>query len=240
MNHRISWQKILCWVTLYSIAMGYLESAVIIYLRTLYYPNGFAFPLSPMSTSIALTELIREAATIIMLVSIGYIAGRNFPQRFAYFLYSFAVWDIFYYIFLKLIANWPASFMTWDILFLIPVCWISPVIAPIIVSFTMIILSLIVIIGEEKNVKIKIDKISWNLLIIGSVIIILSFIWDFSGYVHKHFSLTQMLNMTNKDVVPKTAFNYIPRNFNWSFFMTGEIVILLAIVSIARPFLKNK
>src|SRR5690349_1048470 len=142
-------RRSLLWLTLFSIAMGFLESAVVIYLRALYYPHGFEFPLVLMPNTMAGVELLREAATIVMLVSIGIIAGRNTAQRFSFFIYSFAVWDIFYYIFLKVFVDWPPSFFTWDILFIIPVPWVGPVLAPCIISLTMIVLTLFVIIAAE-------------------------------------------------------------------------------------------
>ena len=94
-------------LTIFSIAMGFLETAVVVYMRKLYYPNGFQFPLVPISPDIASTEFWREAATIIMLIAVGIFAGKNAPQRFVFFLYAFAVWDIFYYVFLFVILSWP-------------------------------------------------------------------------------------------------------------------------------------
>jgi len=134
----------LIWITFFAIAMAFVESAVVVYLRELYYPEGFNFPLVLLPGRIALTEFLREIATLIMLLGIGFLAGRNFRQRFAWFIYSFAIWDIFYYVFLKLILDWPSSWLTWDILFLIPVIWTGPVLAPVLVSLTMIILSSII------------------------------------------------------------------------------------------------
>ncbi len=115
---------------------------------------------------LALTEIFREAATLIMLVGIGIIAGRNSSERFAWFLYSFAVWDIFYYIFLKLLLNWPESFMTWDILFLIPATWVGPVIAPVIVSITMIAFALIILYSNQKSIPVTIKSSEWICLFV--------------------------------------------------------------------------
>jgi hypothetical protein len=92
-------------VSLFSIAMGLFESAVVIYMREILYPEGFGFPLSPVQPDMMLTELLREGATIIMLLGIGFLAGRNTSERFAWFLYSFAIWDIFYYVFLRLLTG---------------------------------------------------------------------------------------------------------------------------------------
>jgi hypothetical protein len=233
MNKDFSWQKKILWVSLFSIAMGFLECAVVIYLRTIYFPHGFGFPLVPFDTHIALTELIREAATIIMLLSIGFIAGENPIQRFAYFIYSFAIWDIFYYIFLKIIISWPESLMTWDVLFLIPVSWTSPVIAPVIVSVSMIILALLLIIGKGKNKEVKISRIGWSLLIAGSILIILAFIWDYSSYILENNAVADIWKLRNKQEIINLAFNYIPRNFKWVLFGFGELIIIGGIGKIA-------
>ncbi len=106
--------------------MAYLESAIVVYLRLLYYPEGFIFPIKIIPNEIFLIELGRELATIFMLASISFLIGARFVDRFSYFLFAFGVWDIFYYVWLKLFINWPDSLLTDDLLFLIPVPWISP------------------------------------------------------------------------------------------------------------------
>lgn len=206
------------WLSLFSIAMGYLESAVVVYLRAIYYPNGFDFPLVNMNSSVAITELGREAATIIMLAGIGIVAGKNNTQRFAWFLYCFAVWDIFYYVFLKLLLNWPESFFTYDVLFLIPLPWIAPVIAPCIVSLTMLGLALTLIRFNEKKSSIKLSFREWVLLISGSIIVILSFTIDCCKFIHLY----------NGEAIDAVS-HYIPRHFDWGIFCVGESIILLAI-----------
>ena len=126
-------------VTFFAIAMGYLEAIVVAYLRALYYPNGFNFPLANLVQSeILLIEWVREFATIVMLVTVAMLAGKKFFERSAYFIFAFAVWDIFYYVFLKVILDWPASLFTWDVLFLIPWPWVGPVITPVLCSLLMI------------------------------------------------------------------------------------------------------
>jgi hypothetical protein len=105
-------------VTSFFIALGYIESAVVIYMREILYPAGFQFPLAPIKIDLAITEIIREAATLVILVCIGFITGRTFSEGFAWFLYSFAIWDLFYYVFLKLLIGWPESLLTFDILFI--------------------------------------------------------------------------------------------------------------------------
>jgi hypothetical protein len=226
----ITWQKNIVWVTVFSIAMGMLESAVVIYLRTIYYPFGFSFPLQPIEPNIALVEILREAATMIMLICIGAIAGKNFPQKFGYFIFSFAIWDIFYYVFLKLLINWPASFFTWDILFLIPLIWTSPVLCPVIVSFTMIILGVVLIIGSDKIENLDVGWKAWSLFISGSLVLIFTFMLDFIIFLQKSMSLNELFNTIKHNQIMMVSANYYPENFNWWLFMAGELLVLIGIV----------
>jgi len=129
-------------LVIYAIAMGVLEAAVVVYLRRLYYPRGFGFPLAPMEPAILRIEVTREAATLVMLTCVaGLSAGRAWPRLMA-FLVAFGVWDIVYYAGLKLFLGWPASWLSPDILFLIPKVWIGPVLAPVLVSALWIVAGL--------------------------------------------------------------------------------------------------
>lgn len=166
-------------VTSFTIAMAYLESAIVVYLRELYYPNGFKFPLKLIPDKILLIELGREVATIVMLLTVAMIAGKVFAERFCYFLFSFGVWDIFYYIWLKVFINWPDSLFTDDLLFLIPVPWISPVLAPILVSIVFISFSILTLREIEFCLRIKFYKINIVLILLGVALILISFIWNF-------------------------------------------------------------
>jgi hypothetical protein len=217
-------------VSIFAIAMGFLESAVVVYLREIYYPEGFNFPLTPIDAHVAVTELLREAATIIMLVSLGYLAGKNLSARFAWFIYSFAIWDIFYYIFLKLLLDWPESLMTDDILFLIPVIWVGPVISPVIVAISMIGLSVIILVFDSKGIKTQISKIEWVLLISGAVILIVAFTWDYSRFIIKKYSFSEIWVLPDKKELFNHIHKYVPYQFNWFLFIIGETVVLSAIL----------
>jgi len=231
-------RSLVIWVTVFSIAMGFLETSVVVYLREIYYPEGFAFPLTPIDSHIAITEILREAATLIMLVSIGYFAGKSFASGFAWFIYSFAIWDIFYYIFLKLLLNWPESLMTDDVLFLIPVTWVGPVITPIIVSLSMILLAMLIVWYENKGVSVKINRAEWILLISGSVILILGFTWDYSKYILEQYRFGDIFTIPNKEALFDYASMYVPRNFNWVLFILGEGIILGGIGIIWKRLVK--
>jgi hypothetical protein len=226
-------------VTLFFIALGYIESAVVIYMREILYPAGFQFPLAPIQMDLAVTEIIREVATLVILVCIGFITGRTFSEGFAWFIYSFAIWDIFYYVFLKLLTGWPESFMTWDILFLIPTTWVGPVMTPIIVSLTMILLAMILIYYNRKNIKVKINRIEWGLLITGSVILILSWTWDYSAFIFEHYTFREIWSVPG-DELYNVASQYIPRKFYWGIFWAGEGVILAGILFILKRFVTGE
>src|SRR5437879_10543 len=177
-----SLHKQLWWLIVFSVAMGFLEAAVVVYLRVLYYPNGFEFPLVPLGERIATVEILREAATVVMLIGVGVLAGKNLQQRVAFFLLAFAIWDLVYYLALKLILDWPSSWLTWDILFLIPAPWVGPVLSAVIASFSMIVFASSILRLEFRNQSRKINRREWALITIGSLIVILSWMWDYIKY----------------------------------------------------------
>lgn len=219
--------KTILWLTAFSIAMGYLETSVVVYLRKIYYPEGFRFPLTPISPDIAVTEFWREAATIVMLIGIGILAGKNSLQRFAFFIFSFAIWDIFYYVFLKVLLDWPESLFTWDILFLIPVPWVGPVIAPCIVSFTMIALTLLIVYYQESGRHIYFSFIDKILLISGSLVVILSFVWDYIMYLSENSTDSAAWTLSGNTDMFHEISTYVPVSFNWWLFAIGEVILLL-------------
>lgn len=232
--------KTITWLTLFSIAMGFMETAVVVYLRKIYYPNGFDFPLVPINPDIALVEFWREAATIIMLAGIGILAGKNASQKFSFFIYCFAIWDIFYYIFLKVLIDWPASLLTWDILFLIPVSWVGPVLAPCIVSATMIILTLCVVYLHEKGYDTHINRKEWIFFSSGSLIIILSFIWDYIKYINNGNSAKHIWTLSSKESLFNEIASYVPTTYNWWLFSAGELIIIYTVVSLIRRVINSR
>jgi len=132
-------------IVIFAMAMAWVESAVVLYLRTMinrlvpYQPD----PL-PMMTGLGEAEIVREAATLVMLLTVGWLAGRTWRSRWAYSLLAFGVWDIFYYIFLLPLTHWPSSLLDWDVLFLIPLPWWGPVITPVAISLVLIIFGTLV------------------------------------------------------------------------------------------------
>lgn len=215
--------------------MGYMESAVVIYLREIYYPDGFHFPLAPLDASIGLVEVFREAATIIMLWGIATLSAKTTSLKFATFMFCFAIWDLFYYIFLWIFLSWPQSLLTWDILFLIPVPWVGPVLTPCIISLTMILFALSIFRFQKMGLNTRLKTKEWALLIIGSLVTILSFIWDYLMYINQNKSgiTTETTSMLSdmKD--------YIPSEFNWPVFIIGESILLLGIILFIKRLQKQ-
>jgi len=172
---------------IFSIAFAYIESAVVVYLRVIFHPDGFAFPLSNVDTilqhkALLLTEIGREVATIVLILTGAWLFGRNLQQRFAYFLTIFAVWDIFYYVWLKVLSawlkaipDWPVSIMDWDILFLIPLAWAGPVVAPVLISITLLVFAMIILYRDSYGRPIKASRIEWLGFIAAAVVVVISF-----------------------------------------------------------------
>jgi hypothetical protein len=215
---------------LFAIAMGFMESAVVVYLRKIYYPDGFTFPLIAIDNSIALTEILREAVTLIMLVTIGMLAGRTKTEKFGFFIFCFAVWDIFYYVFLYFLLGWPQSLFTWDILFLIPVTWVGPVLGPIINSTTMIFLALVINYFTNLNKMNRINPVEWLLFACGSIVVIVSYTEDYVRYMMNMFSFVELFEVAKSDQMQQYVTSYIPESFSWWIFVIGELVIIAAIL----------
>lgn len=128
-------------VIAFAIAMAFLESAVVVYLqRALGIDPRALFPLrDPVVTGdLALIEVGREAATLVMLGTVGWLAGRSGLEQLAWTAVAFGTWDIFYYAWLWAFIGWPSSLGTWDLLFLIPVPWTGPVWAPVAISLALV------------------------------------------------------------------------------------------------------
>jgi hypothetical protein len=142
---KVSLPKIrLLFLTLYAIGMAYVEAMVVVYLRRLLPPEAeiSGITLADLTNllkerAIYFEEQTREAATIVMLVAVAVLSAKPWRERAAAFLWCFALWDIFYYVFLRVWLGWPKSIMDMDVLFLIPGPWVAPVLLPVAISVCM-------------------------------------------------------------------------------------------------------
>ena len=137
-----------------------------------------------------------------MLAAAGLAIARNFRQWMAGFMIVFGVWDIFYYVFLRLLIRWPQSLATWDILFLVPVPWVGPVITPVLVSLSMILAGGAILWREAVDRPIELSQLHWAIIMLGGLTVIVAFCWDFC-----HMAAGGM-----------------PQSFNWPLFALGEAV----------------
>ena len=218
---------------LFGISFGYVEAAVVVYLRAIYdpirtrlHPERAPHDLFPLITPQQLAdagpenprrlaiELGREAATMVMLGSVALAVAGNLSQWTAAFVIVFGVWDITFYGFLKLMIHWPESLRTWDILFLIPLPWVGPVWAPMLVALSMIVCGLI----SLRAGGIRSRAPHWLGLLGGAVVIIIAFVWDFQNIMK----------------------GGMPNRFNWPLFLAGEAIGLGAFVASAFQRTRQK
>jgi hypothetical protein len=143
-------------LAVFGIAMAHLEGVVVVYLRK---ALGMLDSESNMESvgkfpkRYLKIEMTREAATIIMILIVAYITGASWIDKGVYFLWTFAFWDLFYYLSLYILIKWPPNLTTIDVLFLIPKPWIAPVWFPIGVSgFTILLISVLAFLGILKTI----------------------------------------------------------------------------------------
>ena len=168
----------LLYLTIFGLAMAYVEAAVVVYLREIVYPGGFAFPLREIALRLGVVEIVREAATIFMLLCVAYIAEKTARGRFVCFMFLFGLWDIGYYLWLWVAIGWPESLLTWDILFLIPLIWAGPVLAPILVSCIFVAAALVYFHRREAAEELYISRLEWLLTVASAAIIFIAFVYN--------------------------------------------------------------
>ena len=212
-------------VVAYAAGMAWVESAVVYYLRTMvdrivpYQP----YPL-PIIGGLGTVEVVREAATILMLFSVGYLAGRTWRARLGYFAIAFGAWDIFYYAFLKVICGWPTSLLDWDILFLIPLPWWGPVLAPMSIALLMIFWGTLVS-GWNINLKGYAEWKGWALSFFGVCLALYLFMADAIGVADKGLDVLRRL---------------LPVWFNWPLFCVALGLMGAPIVQLALHLYRAK
>jgi len=169
------------WLVVFSISMGLLEAAVVVYLRELYYPEGFRFPLVMLPARIAAVEVVREATTLFMLFAVAAVSGRDRVDRFFVFGYMFGVWDLVYYGGLWLFLGWPSSLLAWDVLFLIPLPWLGPVVYPMSISCLLIGGFVVAEVLERRGRPLRPTRREWLVAIGGALAIVVAFCWNWKA-----------------------------------------------------------
>jgi len=213
-------------VVIYACAMAWVESAAVFYLRSMlgriepHQPD----PL-PIVGGFALVELPREFATMVMLFAVGFLAGRTWRARIGYAVIAFGVWDMLYYVFLKMICGWPHSLLDWDILFLLPMPWWGPVLSPVLISLLMILWGTFVTQFERTHILELSNWRVWALNLIGIALAL---------YVFMANSITAALS--GLDAV-RTV---LPERFNWPLFCVALTLISAPVIQIGSQVLMRR
>jgi hypothetical protein len=156
-----------------------------------------------------------------MLAYISMLAAVGFYERLSCFLFTFGIWDIFYYIFLKILIDWPETLLDWDILFLIPVAWVAPVLAPIICSLMMIVIASLILRFKEKGKNPRFSAPEWFLVLTGSIVI-------FYTFIHYHAYLIFTSPVDHASIQSRIS-EYAPVHFQWFWFSVGFGLIIIGI-----------
>jgi len=213
-------------VVAYATAMAWVESAVVYYLRTHidriepYQPN----PL-PIVGGLGVVEMGREFATLVMLATVGVLAGKNWRARFGYMLIAFGVWDIFYYVFLKVMCGWPNSLSDWDILFLLPLPWWGPVLAPVSIALLMIIWGTLASQFERPPAPLLSNWRVWLLNFIGVALALYVFMAD-------------AIRVSDGGV--EALRNLLPTFFNWPLFCVALTLMAAPVIRLARRLWRQR
>jgi hypothetical protein len=204
-------------VAIFAVAMAYLEAAVVVYLRRLF---GVVEPWRDagiFDRSLAAVEVGREAATLIMLLALGLAVGRNLQARLGFAVFAFGVWDIFYYVWLKVLLDWPASLLTPDILFLIPLPWWGPVIAPVLIALLMAGAGWAAVALDDRRRSLRLRWPDVLLSIAGNQLVLYAFMGDAIAAL---------------PATAETLARVRPEGFRWGIFGAGY---LLMTASVVRP-----
>ena len=206
-------------VVVFAIGMAWVEAACVYYLRVMFdrLDPYQANPL-PIVGVMEHVELVREAATLVMLFTIGALAGRTWHRRLGYATIAFGVWDIFYYVFLYVICGWPKSPFDWDLLFLLPLPWWGPVLAPVCIAALMIAWGTLVSQSAAADPAASVTPTAWRLNWVGVSLALYVFMADALR------ALPQGLEATR---------TVLPQVFNWWGFIAALMLMAAPVAQMA-------
>jgi hypothetical protein len=210
-------------VMAFAIAMARVEAASVFYIRALvdriepYQAN----PL-PLQAALGSVELWREAATLVMIATLGMLAGRTWRQRAGYAALAFGAWDVFYYVFLRLISGWPRTLLDWDILFLLPLPWWGPVLAPVSIAVVMILWGTLTTQGADAASG---SRWPWAFGSVGIVLALTVFMID---------AWWALPNGRN------AVLQVLPKTFNWPLFSVALLLMALPALHQAATFARPR
>ena len=213
-------------VVLYAVAMAWVEAAVVYYLRSLIHRIEPYQPCPlPIAGGFGKAELVREIATLIMLCTVGWLAGATWRARLGYSVVAFGVWDIFYYVFLRVMTGWPKSLLDWDILFLIPLPWWGPVWAPTSIALLMILWGTFMTKVERFPGS---SRFHWKFLAVGGIgaaLALFTFMADAIRTAEKGAEALRTM---------------LPDRFNWPLFVVALTLMAWPVAQSARQGLRAR
>jgi hypothetical protein len=213
-------------VVVFAIGMAWVEAACVYYLRVMFdrLDPYQANPL-PIGGIMEHVELVREAATLIMLFTIGALAGRTWHRRLGYATIAFGVWDIFYYVFLYVICGWPRSLFDWDLLFLLPLPWWGPVLAPVCIAALMIAWGTLVSQSAVADPAASVTPGAWRLNWLGVSLALYLFMADALHALPQGFEATRTV---------------LPQAFNWWGFIAALTLMAAPVAQMAWRMLAGQ
>ena len=207
-------------VAVFAVAMAWVEAAVVYYLRT--YVDRIepyqANPL-PLIGELGPVELARELATLVMHFTIGVLAGRTWRARIGYMAVSFGIWDVFYYVFLKVMCGWPNSLLDWDVLFLLPLPWWGPVLSPMLIALLMIVWGTLASQVERGQQHLFSEGRAWWLSFVGVALALYVFMAD-------------AIRVADQGV--EVIRNVLPVRFNWPLFCVALVLMAAPVIQLCR------
>jgi hypothetical protein len=186
----------------FAVTMGLFEGAVVVYLRRLWELGAIDVAAVTLSNRLILTEVIREAASLVMIASVAWLSGRRPLERLGYAAVIFGTWDLVFYAILRLLIGWPAGLLDWDVLFLIPRAWIGPVLAPVLVSVLLVAGGTFVALREGTGPGLRFGAGAWTGAGLGGAVVIASFLMP---------------------TAPRSATDE-PTGFSWGVFLAGLVL----------------
>ena len=209
-------QRKLIWLSLFAIAMANVEAALVVHLRSLYYPeNPLAiFPLNLLSHRDLAIELTRELATVIMITSVALLTEKGLMRNFAAFVFVFGLWDIFYYAWLKVMIGWPVNWLEWDVLFLIPWPWLGPWICPALIALLFVLWGSRILLSP---VDYSFSRINMGLFLLGTALCLFAFLLP-----------AAVLLPGGEAAFP----DYQPSGFSWWLFFGGYLLMMTGLLRV--------
>ena len=211
-------QRDMILLTLFAIAMAHVEASLVIHLRSLYYPDNplALFPLVLLSHRDLFIEIARESATIVMILTVAMLTARGWRRVFTTFIYVFGLWDLFYYLWLKLMIGWPVDWLEWDVLFLIPWPWLGPWIAAALIALLFSIWGGWVLLAVPQA---RFGRAAMVLFSIGALFVLAAF-------------LSSALPLLPEGEAALRHFE--PGSFTWGFYLTGYLMMAIGLWRTAR------